>query len=72
MLLEALRQMQARGMDRVCVSTGVANMPAIRLYESLGFKRVNSYLDYAQVDWEPVGPTSSAVCRSISSLRHTA
>jgi ribosomal protein S18 acetylase RimI-like enzyme len=45
-LLEGLRRMQARGMDRVCISTGVSNTPAKRLYESIGFKIVNKFLDY--------------------------
>ena len=45
-LLEGLRRMRAHGMDRVCVSTGVSNTPALRLYESMGFKIVNKYLDY--------------------------
>jgi mycothiol synthase len=45
-LLEGLRRMKARGMNRMCVSTGVSNMPALRLYESIGFKIVNKYLDY--------------------------
>jgi ribosomal protein S18 acetylase RimI-like enzyme len=49
-LLECLRRMQARGMDRVCVSTGVSNTPALRLYESLGFKMVNKYLDYVKTE----------------------
>jgi ribosomal protein S18 acetylase RimI-like enzyme len=48
-LLEGLRRMQARGMDRVCVSTGESNTPAIRLYASIGFKIVNKYLDYEYV-----------------------
>lgn len=47
-LLEGLRRMKARGMDRVCISTGVLNMPAARLYESVGFKIVNKYLDYVK------------------------
>jgi ribosomal protein S18 acetylase RimI-like enzyme len=47
-LLEGLRRMQARGMDRVCISTGVSNIPAIRLYESIGFEMVNQYLDYVK------------------------
>jgi ribosomal protein S18 acetylase RimI-like enzyme len=38
--------MQALGMKRVSVSTGVSNTPAIRLYESVGFKTVNTYLEY--------------------------
>ena len=45
-LLECLRRMQAYGMERACVSTGIENWPAIRLYESIGFKPVNHYLDY--------------------------
>ena len=49
-LLEVLRRMQARGMDRACVSTGVSNIPAIRLYESIGFEIVNQCLDYAKTE----------------------
>ena len=45
-LLECLRKMQGLGMNRVSVSTGVSNTPAIRLYESVGFKIVNTYLEY--------------------------
>jgi ribosomal protein S18 acetylase RimI-like enzyme len=45
-LLEGLRRMKARGMDRVCISTGLANTPAINLYQSIGFKIENQYLDY--------------------------
>jgi ribosomal protein S18 acetylase RimI-like enzyme len=45
-LLEGLRRMQAYGMDRVCISTGVSNAPALRLYESIGFRVVNRYLEY--------------------------
>ncbi len=48
-LCEGLRRMQAAGMQRVCVSTGVNNEPAIRLYESLGFKIVNQTLDFEQM-----------------------
>jgi GNAT superfamily N-acetyltransferase len=47
-LLEGLRRMRERGMDRVCISTGVSNVPAIRLYESVGFEIVNQYLDYVR------------------------
>jgi ribosomal protein S18 acetylase RimI-like enzyme len=55
-LLECLRRMQARGMDRVCVSTGESNLPARRLYESVGFRVVNRYLDYVQpaTGWTPM------------------
>src|SRR5919202_2734887 len=49
-LLEGMRRMQARGMNRVCVSTGVANTPARRLYESVGFRVVNTYLEYVKTD----------------------
>ncbi len=47
-LLEGLRRMQARGMNRVCVSTGVANTPARQLYESVGFRVVNTYHEYVK------------------------
>ncbi len=47
-LLEGLRRMKAYGMNRVCISTGVSNVPARQLYESIGFKVVNRYLDYAR------------------------
>jgi len=47
-LVEGLRRMQAFGMDRVCVSTGVSNTPARRLYESVGFRIVNKYLEYVK------------------------
>lgn len=47
-LLESLRRMQAAGMERACVSTGVSNMPAQGLYESAGFRVVNRYLDYVK------------------------
>jgi mycothiol synthase len=49
-LLEGLRRMQAYGMERVCVSTGVSNIPARRLYESIGFEIVNQYLDYVKTE----------------------
>jgi len=47
-LLEGLRRMKAYGMNRVCISTGVSNEPAKQLYESIGFKIVNRYLDYVK------------------------
>lgn len=47
-LLECLRRMQARGMNRVSVSTGVTNIPAQKLYEGAGFKIVNQYLEYGK------------------------
>jgi GNAT superfamily N-acetyltransferase len=48
-LLECMRRMLARGMDRVCVSTGVSNMAARRLYESIGFRIVNQYIEYVKL-----------------------
>lgn len=48
LMLEGLRRMQERGMRRACVSTGVSNVPAIRLYQSVGFEVVNQYLDYVR------------------------
>jgi len=49
-LLEGLRRLKARGMDRVCVSTGVSNTPALQLYKSVGFRIVNKYLDYVKTE----------------------
>ena len=48
-LLEGLRRMKASGMNRVCISTGVSNVPAKQLYGSIGFKIVNRYLDYVKL-----------------------
>lgn len=47
-LLEGLRRFKARGMARACVSTNVANTPARGLYESVGFRIVNSTHDYVR------------------------
>jgi ribosomal protein S18 acetylase RimI-like enzyme len=47
-LIEGLRRMRARGMDRACVSTGESNALAIRLYESIGFAAVNTTIEYAK------------------------
>jgi ribosomal protein S18 acetylase RimI-like enzyme len=47
-LLECMRRMKARGMDRVCVSTGEDNVAARGLYESIGFRIVNRYAEYAR------------------------
>ena len=47
-LLECLRRMQNMGMNRVSVSTGVSNEAALRLYESVGFKLENKYLEYVK------------------------
>lgn len=47
-LLESLRCMQAYGMERVCISTGVANTAARCLYESIGFRIMNKYVEYVR------------------------
>jgi GNAT superfamily N-acetyltransferase len=47
-LLESLRRMKAYGMERVCISTGISNTPARNLYESIGFRVVNQYLDFTK------------------------
>jgi ribosomal protein S18 acetylase RimI-like enzyme len=47
-LLECMRRMKARGMNRVCVSTGEDNVAARGLYESVGFRIVNRYVEYAR------------------------
>jgi len=47
-LLEGLHRMKILGMNRVCISTGVLNVPAKQLYESIGFRVVNKYLDYVK------------------------
>jgi ribosomal protein S18 acetylase RimI-like enzyme len=47
-LFECMRRMKARGMDRVCVSTGEGNAAARGLYESIGFRIVNRYVEYAR------------------------
>ena len=47
-LLEGFRRMKAHRMDRACVSTGEANTPARRLYESVGFGVVNKHLEFVQ------------------------
>ena len=47
-LLECLRRMQARGMQRVCISTGVNNRAARSLYESVGFRVVNEFIGYVK------------------------
>ena len=49
-LFEGLRRMRAHGMNRMCVSTGVSNTPARRLYESVGFRIVNKYLECVQAE----------------------
>jgi ribosomal protein S18 acetylase RimI-like enzyme len=49
-LLEGLRRMQTYGMDRASVSTGESNLPALGLYQSVGFRTVNKYLTYVRID----------------------
>lgn len=47
-LLEALRRMKAAGMHRVCVSTGIENIAARSLYQSVGFREVNFYHQFVK------------------------
>ena len=47
-LVECLHRMRAHGMQRVCVSTGISNTPALRLYESIGFVPVNQYIEFVK------------------------
>jgi mycothiol synthase len=55
-LLEGLRRMRLHGMERVCVSTTHTNTAAQGLYQSVGFKIVNKYLDFVKkVPDEPKG-----------------
>lgn len=49
-LLESLRRQQARGMDRVCISTGQSNHPARQLYESLGFTITSAFLTFIKAE----------------------
>ncbi|MGD9675103.1 MAG: GNAT family N-acetyltransferase [Candidatus Bipolaricaulia bacterium] len=46
-LLECMRRMKTKGMNRVCVSTGEGNAAARGLYGSVGFRIVNRYVEYA-------------------------
>jgi len=43
-MLEGLRRLQVRGMQTAIVSTTEDNLPALKLYESVGFTRVDKHL----------------------------
>ena len=45
-MLEGLRRLQAGGMQQAIVSTGEDNLPAIKLYEKIGFRIVNQLGTY--------------------------
>jgi ribosomal protein S18 acetylase RimI-like enzyme len=47
-LLEGLRRMRSRDMDRVCISTTEGNNAAQALYRSIGFTEANRYLDFVR------------------------
>ena len=47
-IIKCLYRMRALGMDRACVSTGISNTPAIRLYESISFVPVNQYIEFVK------------------------
>jgi mycothiol synthase len=43
---EALHRLQERGMVEACVCTNANNTPAVKLYESVGFRTVDIHLTY--------------------------
>jgi len=45
-MLEALRHLKEHGMQQAIVCTGDDNLPAIRLYESVGFQTINKLGQY--------------------------
>lgn len=47
-LVEGMRRLQAAGMDRVCVSTRLANTATRSLYDSVGFAEANRYLAFVR------------------------
>ncbi len=47
-LLEGLRRMQARGVNRAGISTGSGNVAALSLYQSIGFSVVNTHREYVK------------------------
>jgi ribosomal protein S18 acetylase RimI-like enzyme len=49
-LLEGLRRLHTYGMNRVCVSTGVSNIPAKNLYASIGFNTANQFIEFVKKD----------------------
>jgi len=48
-MLEALDRLQQMGMRQAIVTTGEGNLPAIRLYESVGFRLARHLLFYKQM-----------------------
>jgi ribosomal-protein-alanine N-acetyltransferase len=48
--LEAIRGLARRGFQRVTVNTQTDNEPSLRLYESLGFRRINQSYPVYQLD----------------------
>ncbi|MFT7245954.1 MAG: GNAT superfamily N-acetyltransferase [Candidatus Azotimanducaceae bacterium] len=47
-LLSGLQYMKSKGMKQACVRTGVENAPAIRTYESVGFRVVDHLYRYTK------------------------
>jgi mycothiol synthase len=52
-LLEGMKRMKERGADTALVSTGGSETGAIRLYESVGFRRVNMEIAYIKPNSQP-------------------
>jgi len=48
LLYEAFGRLKAEGMAEACVCTNNENLPAIRLYESVGFQKVKRLLKYTK------------------------
>jgi mycothiol synthase len=48
LMLEGMRRLKEFGMDRVCVSTGVQNLAAQALYQSVGFRIVNRWQEWVK------------------------
>lgn len=46
LLLEGLRRLKSEGMNAACVCTNFDNLPAVHLYESVGFQKIKRLLTY--------------------------
>ncbi len=50
LMLEGMRRLRDHGMDRVCVSTGVQNLAAQALYQSVGCRIVNRWQEWVRAE----------------------